>query len=224
MSIEKNILRILEEINKSQKSILQSIGLNEDTTLSPPLNKLYVTSPFGPRWGRQHIGVDLVANAENVKSPADGIVTYTATDEGECGGTIKIKHPEGYETGYCHMQKINVKAGQLIKKGDVIGISGGGLNDPGKGRTQGRHLHLTLRKDGVLVDPMKYIGKEGIISTSSKVINPTQSPEDSLDSLSSFDNKLDSIIDDLYNNQEDIEYGGFKKDVKENIERIKKIL
>ena len=67
MSIEKNILRILEEINKSQKSILHSIGLNEDTTLSPPLNKLYVTSPFGPRWGRQHIGVDLVANAENVK-------------------------------------------------------------------------------------------------------------------------------------------------------------
>lgn len=83
MSVEKNILKILEEINKSQKSILQSIELNESTTLSPPLDrKLTVTSGFGPRWGKKHIGVDLVANAENVKSPADGIVTYTATFEG----------------------------------------------------------------------------------------------------------------------------------------------
>ena len=215
MSIEKNILRILEEINKSQKSILQSIGLNEDTTLSPPLNKLYVTSPFGPRWGRQHIGVDLVANAENVKSPADGIVTYTATDEGECGGTIKIKHPEGYETGYCHMQKINVRAGQIVKRGDVIGISGGGLNDPGKGRTQGRHLHLTLRKDGVLVDPMKYIGKEGIIST----IGVQSSEEDDNNFITP-----DSVINALSDNEDEFEFADIKKDVKENIERIKKML
>lgn len=241
MSIEKNILRILEEINKSQKFMVNSIGLNESTTLTSPLNrKLTVTSGFGPRWGTQHTGVDLVANAENVRSPANGIVTYTASDEGPCGGTIKIKHADGYTTGYCHMMKINVRAGQLVKQGDVIGISGGGLNDPGKGRTQGRHLHFTLRKDDVLVDPMKFLGKDGVILTSdsdftsSKVVGSSQSDKntlnvfpssvDNLSSLSSPENKLRSVIDDLYNDREEFEYGGFKKKIKENIIRIKKML
>jgi hypothetical protein len=239
MSIEKNILRILEEINESQKSILKSIVLNEEIAFSSPLNrKLTVTSGFGPRWGTKHIGVDLLANAENVRSPADGIVIYTASDEYPCGGTIKIKHSGGYQTGYCHMMKIDVKAGQLVKQGDIIGVSGGGPNDPGKGKTQGRHLHFTLRKNDEPVDPMKFLDKDsseiGFDSssdsdfTSSKVIG-SPSTKDDFDSLSSFDNNPDSvtsnsIIDDLYSNQDDIEYGGLKKNVKENIERIKKIL
>jgi murein DD-endopeptidase MepM/ murein hydrolase activator NlpD len=219
MSIEKNILRILEEINESQKSMLQSIVLNEATTLSPPLSKLRVTSPFGSRWGRQHSGVDLAANSENVKSPADGIVTYTADDEGPCGGTIKIKHSNGYTTGYCHIQRIDVKIGQRVKEGDVIGISGGGINDPGRGRSDGPHLHFTLKKDDVPIDPMKYIGKEDITLTS----------DSNFDFLPSLDNdsvslSRNSVIDDIYNNQEEFEFGGFKKNVKENITRIKNLL
>jgi murein DD-endopeptidase MepM/ murein hydrolase activator NlpD len=206
MSIEKNILRILEEINESQKSILKSIVLNEDIEFSSPLDrKLIVTSGFGPRSGELHNGVDLVANAENVKSVADGKVIETAADSKLCGGKIIIKHSNGYQAGYCHMMKINVVAGQIVKRGDVIGISGGGLNDPGKGRTLGRHLHFTLRKNDVPVDPMKFLDKD--------------SSEIGFDSVTS-----NSIIDDLYGNQDDIEYGGLKKNVKENIERIKKIL
>lgn len=214
MSIEKNILRILEEINKSQKSILESIELNESTTLSPPLSKLHVTSPFGPRWGTQHTGVDLVANAENVKSPANGIVTYTATDEYPCGGTIKIKHADGYTTGYCHMMKIDVKAGQLVKRGDVIGVSGGGLNDPGKGRTQGRHLHFTLRKDGVLVDPMKFLDKDGVILTSD--ISVPSSKEDE-----NFTTP-DTVIDTLSGSEDNFEFADIKKEdrIGKNILRI----
>ena len=64
------------------------------------------------------------------------------------------------------MKKINVQRGQTIQQGDVIGISGGGASDPGKGRSDGPHLHFTLRKDGQLVDPMKFLGKEGIVSNS----------------------------------------------------------
>ena len=92
MSIEKHISRIFEEIEFSKKSMLQSVGLNEDTVLSSPLSKLHVTSGFGPRCGRLHNGVDLSANDEKVKSPADGIVTKTAADQYPCGGTIVIKH------------------------------------------------------------------------------------------------------------------------------------
>jgi len=164
MDIDKKILEIYNEINKSQKSILKSIEMNEAPALAPPLDNISVTSGFGPRSGRQHTGVDLSANGANVKSPADGVVEIAATLDDDCGGTIKINHPDGFQTGYCHMKKINVKPGNTVRQGDVIGISGGGASDPGKGRSDGPHLHFTLRKNGTLVNPMDYIGKEGVLS------------------------------------------------------------
>lgn len=160
MSIEKHISRIFEEIESSKKSIQQSIALNEEIAFSSPLSKLHVTSGFGPRWGRLHNGVDLSAVDERVKSPADGIVTYTADDEYPCGGTIMIKHSNGYSTSYCHIQRIDVKAGQLVRKGDVIGITGGGAGDPGRGRSDGPHLHFVLKKNDVPIDPMPFLDKD----------------------------------------------------------------
>jgi murein DD-endopeptidase MepM/ murein hydrolase activator NlpD len=216
MSIEKNITRLFEEIKSSKKSIQQSVALNEDIAFSSPLSKLNVTSRFGSRWGRLHNGVDLAANDEKVKSPANGVVTYTATDKGPCGGTIIIKHSGGYETGYCHIQRIDVKAGQLVRKGDVIGITGGGVGDPGRGRSDGPHLHFILKKDDEPIDPMIFLGKEGIISTSNLDI---QSSEDD-------DNFItpDTVIDTSLDNSGEFEFADIKKDVKENIERIKKML
>lgn len=226
MSIEKNILRILEEINESQKSIINSIELNEEIVFSSPLNsKLVVTSGFGPRGGELHAGIDLVANAENVKSPADGMVIETAADSKLCGGTIKIRHSDGYQTGYCHMMKINVIPGQIVKRGDVIGVSGGGLNDPGHGRTTGRHLHFTLRKNDVPIDPTKFLGKDGIILTSdsdftsSAVVGSTSSTQDDSDT----DN---AVITSLSSDRNEFEFADINRDlkIKENIMRIKKML
>lgn len=163
MNIDKKILEIYDEINKSQKSILESIGISE-AVLGAPLDSIKINSPFGPRGSREHTGVDFAADAANVKSPADGVVEVGEMKNDDCGGTITINHANGYKTGYCHMQKINVRSGQKVLKGDIIGVSGGGSNDPGKGRSDGRHLHFTLKKDGQFVDPMSFIGKEGVIS------------------------------------------------------------
>lgn len=180
MSLDKKILEIYNEIIESQKSIVKTIGLNE-AALEAPLDSVRVNSPFGPRWGRTHTGVDLAADAANVKSPADGVVEVGEMKNDDCGGTIMINHADGYKTGYCHMQKINVRPGQKVQKGEVIGISGGGPNDPGKGRSDGRHLHFTLRKDGQLIDPMKFIGKEGIVMTGSTPTSTSSSSEDAYD-------------------------------------------
>lgn len=177
MSLDKKILEIYNEIIESQKSIVKTIGLNE-AALEAPLDSVRVNSPFGPRWGKTHTGVDLAADAANVKSPADGVVEVGEMKNDDCGGTIMINHADGYKTGYCHMQKINVRPGQKVQKGEVIGISGGGPNDPGKGRSDGRHLHFTLRKDGQLIDPMKFIGKEGIVMTGSTPTSTSNSSED----------------------------------------------
>jgi murein DD-endopeptidase MepM/ murein hydrolase activator NlpD len=150
--------------------------LNE-AVLSSPLNTVSVNSPFGARWGKTHNGVDLAANAAEVKAPLDGVVQIGDFKNDKCGGTIVIKHSDGFQTGYCHMQKINVRSGQNVRKGDIIGISGGGINDKGRGRSDGRHLHFTLRKDGQLVDPMKYINKVNVSSSEISLSGATPSKD-----------------------------------------------
>ncbi|SJT61603.1 Stage II sporulation protein Q [Clostridioides difficile] len=64
---------------------------------------------------------------------------------------IKIKHEDGLETLYGHLSSINVKKGQEIKKGDVIGAVGS------TGRSTGPHLHFELRSKGTPINPELYI-------------------------------------------------------------------
>ena len=235
MSIEKNIFRILEEIKKSKNLISETIILSESSTFSPPLNKLQVTSGFGPRWGRHHDGVDLAAVDEPIKSLADGTVIATHSDKYPCGGTIVIQHSDGYTTGFCHMQKINVKVGQEVKKGDVIGISGGGKNDPGRGRSDGKHLHLTIRKDGTPLDPMKFIDKQGVL-VGTVPISPTSGTDLPTDSTSSSDSQgtvpafgiadFDFLTGNVKGNIADFDFikGIKERKITENIKRIKNLL
>ena len=231
MSIEKHISRLFEEIESSKKSIQQSVALNEDIAFSSPLSKLDVTSGFGPRWGSFHNGVDLSAIDEKVKSPADGIVTYTAADQYPCGGTIKIKHSNGYSTAYCHIQRIDVKTGQLVKKGDVIGITGGGAGDPGRGRSDGPHLHFVLKKDDVPIDPMKFLDKDaldiGDILGGKESLGLAALGATALGATAV--GAVDSSGEETSNGLEftsDFEYAGNKQKerIKENIEKIKKML
>ena len=159
MNIEKKILEIYDEIKRSR----QIISNLSETALISPVSNTSVNSGFGPRWGSNHNGVDLKADAAEVKAPADGVVEIAAIKNDDCGGTITINHADGFKTGFCHLQKINVSPGQSVKQGDIIGISGGGANDVGHGRSDGRHLHFTLRKDGQLLNPMDYIDKETLV-------------------------------------------------------------
>jgi hypothetical protein len=231
MSIEKNILRILEEIKKSEELISETIILSESSTFSPPLNKLEVTSGFGPRWGRHHDGVDLAAVDEPVKSLADGTVITTHNDKYPCGGTIVIQHSDGYTTGFCHMQKINVQVGQKVKQGDVIGISGGGKGDPGKGRSDGKHLHLTIRKNGTPLDPMKFIDKEGVL-VGTVPISPISGTDlttgsESQGTVPEFGiANFDFLTGNVKGNIEDFDFikGIKERKITENIKRIKNLL
>lgn len=134
--------------------------LNE-ATLDSPIGQTSVNSPFGPRWGRMHHGVDLKASSGTpVKTPLDGEVIDAAIRSDSCGGTIFIKHADGYKTRYCHCKQINVKKGDIVKKGDVVGLSGGGTGDVGRGRSDGAHLHFEVYKDGKTVNPENHLGSE----------------------------------------------------------------
>lgn len=102
-------------------------------------------------------GVNVLAAADGqVTGMRDGIadVPYTAENAEaskgrECGNGVVVRHADGWETQYCHMKSgsVTVKSGDNITRGTVLGQVG--LS----GKTQFPHVHLSVRKDGNVVDP-----------------------------------------------------------------------
>ncbi len=119
--------------------------------------KGWITSGFGKRASPlsgepgYHYGVDI---ANEVGSPirvtADGIVTYAGWESGY-GRVVVVEHGYGYSTRYGHNSRIEVKVGQAVKRGDVVGYMGS------TGRSTGSHCHYEVRIHGVPVDPEKYL-------------------------------------------------------------------
>lgn len=58
------------------------------------------------------------------------------------------------------MKKINVSKGEIVSKGQIVGLTGGGKDDYGRGNSMGPHLHFEFYKDGKVVDPMEYLEKD----------------------------------------------------------------
>lgn len=113
-------------------------------------------SKFGAqRDGYKHQGVDLpVAQGTPVFATQDGQVIF-ASNAGAYGNLVKINHGAGTETRYGHLSKFAVQDGASVKKGDIIGYSGGKPGTPGAGRSTGAHLHYEVRVNGKPVDPSK---------------------------------------------------------------------
>jgi len=123
-----------------------------------------VTSNFGQRDMGNHKGIDLKAESgTKVVAAASGrvIKADTTSDPNGYGGQITIRHDaEGntFYTKYAHLRKIDVSKGDTVKKGDVIGESGGGISDPNRGRSTGPHLHFeVLNSASKSVDPTSYL-------------------------------------------------------------------
>tara|TARA_R110001592_G_C13175271_1_gene750254 strand:+ start:3252 stop:4583 length:1332 start_codon:yes stop_codon:yes gene_type:complete len=135
---------------------IQIKQLVTEAALADPMNTEKISSPFGPRWGRNHNGVDIIAKSGTpIKSPAAGVVDEACCQsERTCGGRIRIKHDNGLTTRYCHVKSFNVSKGQRVNQGQVIGTSGGGKRDIGRGNSMGAHLHYEVYKDGKPVDPI----------------------------------------------------------------------
>ena len=99
-----------------------------------------------------HKGLDIAAKkGSSVITPADGYVSVVVKNDYSFGNYITISHGYGYKTRYGHLNKILVKKGQAVKRGDTIGLVGN------TGRSTGSHLHYEVFVEGVQVNPKRYI-------------------------------------------------------------------
>jgi len=102
----------------------------------------------------RHTGLDLaVPVGSDVRASGGGRVKQTGIDSA-LGEYVLLQHPGGYETMYGHLSRVVVRQGEMVRAGQVIGLSGS------TGRSTAPHLHFEIRRGGQSVDPLTMV-REG---------------------------------------------------------------
>lgn len=132
------------EIISDSDSVINGIILSKPVTGT-------VSSRYGSRWGRQHTGLDIASKTGTpIYACSKGIVKFTGW-YGGYGMLVIIDHGNGIETYYGHCSKIYTSVGKEVTKDTVIGAVGS------TGNSTGPHLHLEIRKNGVVQNPQNYL-------------------------------------------------------------------
>jgi murein DD-endopeptidase MepM/ murein hydrolase activator NlpD len=159
------LLASVAEEGPRLRELERVVGRTGEVVSSLPLRwplRGRVNSEFGRRpspWSgatEHHSGLDIsVAPGSPVMCPAPGRVLL-AGGGGDYGRHVVIEHGNGVRSLYGHLSKVDVKAGQLVEKGDVLGLTGS------TGRSTGPHLHYELRVAGKAVNPRKFLWDDGV--------------------------------------------------------------
>ncbi|MCW2960185.1 MAG: metalloendopeptidase-like rane protein [Thermoleophilia bacterium] len=114
-----------------------------------------VSSPFGPRGGRMHQGIDIAAPGGTPIHPATAGVVNFVGDRADCyGNVVVLDHPNGVQTWYAHQSKLGrFVVGDRVDRLDVIGYVGT------TGCSTGDHVHFEVRIGGKARNPMAYLAK-----------------------------------------------------------------
>ena len=106
--------------------------------------RVYNGTPKSP-----HSGMDIAAPAGTpVKAPADGVVSFADAGLYLTGGTLVLDHGHGISSNFLHLSRIDVRPGDAVRQGDVIGAVGA------TGRATGPHLHWGMNWFDVRIDPL----------------------------------------------------------------------
>jgi murein DD-endopeptidase MepM/ murein hydrolase activator NlpD len=104
---------------------------------------------FGPRGNGFHTGIDLLApRGTPVMSAGPGTVTWAGRRAGGWGRLVVVRHPDGVRTLYAHLASIDVRVGDEVSGGAILGRVGS------SGNATGPHLHFEVRVDGAAIDPL----------------------------------------------------------------------
>jgi murein DD-endopeptidase MepM/ murein hydrolase activator NlpD len=159
-----DVEELKRQINESMKSVSEIknyLAKEQNTYRATPQGwpvEGKFSSGFGmrihPQTGMKqfHSGVDLSApNGTPVHATADGIVSFADWSKGN-GKIVVLEHGHGFTTVYAHNSRIDVKAGQTVKRGQVIAATGA------TGNATGPHVHYEVWKGGNYVNPTSFMG------------------------------------------------------------------
>ena len=152
--IQSKSLDEIESLAKNKQLMLAAIPSIQPIK-NDDLNR--IASGFGIRTDpfdksrKMHSGIDFSAPKNTpVYAASNGIIQRADNRAIGYGKHIRIDHGFGYLTLYAHLNSYNVKRGQNVKKGDIIGFVGN------TGRSKGVHLHYEVHKNGKKVNPVNY--------------------------------------------------------------------
>jgi murein DD-endopeptidase MepM/ murein hydrolase activator NlpD len=164
MSFTATLDKLTEQLeNRTQQlalleTMLMNRGLQDEVVpAGRPIVSGWLSSYFGmrtdPFTGKNelHKGMDFAGKlGSDVVAVASGVITWAGRRYGY-GNLVEINHGNGYSTRYGHNDKVSVKVGDAVKKGQIIAKMGS------TGRSTGPHVHFEVLHNGKQVDPMSYI-------------------------------------------------------------------
>jgi murein DD-endopeptidase MepM/ murein hydrolase activator NlpD len=166
-----SLTAMVDDLQSQLSSREQQLSVLENMILTRELNKQvypegrpvqegWISSYFGRRadpftgYSAVHKGVDFAGpEGTKITAVAAGLVTY-AGDRAGFGTMVEINHGNGLATRYCHNEKLLVKQGDMVRKGQDLALMGS------TGRSTGPHLHFEVLKNGAQVDPLRFIGED----------------------------------------------------------------
>ena len=164
---------------KNKEKLLRAIP-----AIQPVSNKNLsrVASGFGYRIDplykdyRLHAGLDFTApSGTPIYATADGVVQIAGFNTDGYGNKVVINHGFGYQTLYGHMARVKAKAGQSVKRGEVIGYIGN------TGKSTGPHCHYEVIKRGMKVDPVYYFYNDLTPAQFDRILKAAAANKQSLD-------------------------------------------
>lgn len=148
--------------------VLNLVDRSNNHFSSSPTNNGPITSKFGWRWGRRHAGVDIdVETGDPIYSAFDGIIRVVGWDGNGYGRFMVVRHYNGLETLYGHLNKAEVSSNTIVKAGDMIAQGGN------TGRSTGSHLHFETRYEGNAFNPTEvFVFPVGALKSEQLVLTP----------------------------------------------------
>lgn len=144
------ILKLAKEKNKLLSAIPAIQPIRNENLRQMASGFGYRSDPF-TKVRKFHEGMDFSAKTGTpIYATGDGVVQRADNTASGYGNHIVIRHGYGYETLYGHLSKYNCRAGQRVKRGDIIGYVGS------TGRSEAPHLHYEVHKGGEVVNPLNF--------------------------------------------------------------------
>ena len=177
--VQSKSLDEIAKLAKEKEKLLQAIPAiqpvnNEDLTRMAS-GYGYRSDPF-TKARKMHWGMDFTApRGTPIYASGDGVISRADNASSGYGNHIRIDHGFGYQSLYAHLYKYNVRKGQKVKRGDLIGFVGS------TGRSEAPHLHYEVFKDNERINPINFYYGNLSAKEFNELLKKSQQENQSLD-------------------------------------------